>query len=423
MRTPVIKRVQLKKRKFNLDLKNHLDLAINSMCINNRIYKSPEFQGQRIYLPGGKTCLKLYTLGDELFVYLSDKKIYKLNDMQFNLVVDKIFMETPKLATVPHNGKKAILIVSSNNSLLVGKDEQGNEEQLQVDIPVCDDYVLYAGMLLGLTASKIYFSKPFEYVNFSEGGLINIERRAGKALKLFKTDNQLYVICKNLIYTLSPFGDYEEFTIKLVDTGYLNILENSVVHLSDKVAFISENKIVAFDGVKVKKYHSFLDNQNITVSDECKAIDNGIIIPIKIEEYPTNDYLLIYDFKDCVQFIIKNVGKVCDKLGYSINFESGELYKISGDYKESSQAIIKFYPQDFETLNQKFISKIYINSSGTYLLKSSGDFGDKTFIINSGINEILCNLSSREFNFTIISNDVKFGIKDVQFIYDEKGEI
>ncbi len=139
---------------------------------------------------------------------------------------------------------------------------------------------------------------PLEWAEDSENsGYIELAEEGGDILKLESFLNYLFIFRENGIYRLTAYGDPSDFVLKKVfcDTGY--IYKDTIVQCADKIIFLAEEGLYAFDGyeaVRIGKELPDIFNKHIASAAYLNDVYYLTCNTINGESEPSNDTLICY---------------------------------------------------------------------------------------------------------------------------------
>lgn len=414
-----LKKINEKKRKKVIDLTSDDIIRINVRCKEGNFVAAPNYNKTKTINFSKKTCNKTYYLdGDEVYVYLSDKKVYLVKtSIIVPMKAITTYNSAPTLVKILYEGKSKLLIISSEGSCVA--DNTGYTE---VNVPVCDCAFVFKDMLFLGKDNQIRFSARNNYTDFTSsldgGGYINLPANSGKILDFAELYGELYVICQKRIFKIIPYDGRDDYKVVQIKTGYINISEGTVASSQDKIMFISDLKPCVFEGATVKHYDSILGKFKTTISAGGGVFNNYYTAKCYTERHGNTIYCK--DFVSGDEFFLQDSVIIVKNSPYGINTANNEVLTFSEKGRKYNYI---YMPEiDLGTTETKFITNISLFTSENTNLCIEGKFGSKNYTFPLGHQQVQCALESDYFYFYFESSNTNFQVKKLIVEYVIRGE-
>ena len=302
--------------------------------------------------------------------------------------------------------------------------------------------------------NKILFAEDVNPINIqsqvSDVEQICIPTNKGKILKLISNGDYLYVICEYGIFRITTYINQKKYYMDDLYSGNYKISENSIMVAGNKIFFIDSEGIKEFDGnsieiIKCPIYDFLFQDIN---NDNCEAcfLDNKYFCTTRInnEKYfnnyagNKNNGLLIYDINSkkleiCAGISIKTLKVYSDNYINRIAILSSsegveQLYTLSntGTYDFNKTLIKKLVSKNYDFSKpeqKKILKKIYIETRCDVLISIDADGCLYEYIVkgSSEMQNILLNISSYNFNISLVSNMNNSSVHLLTMLVGESG--
>ena len=383
----------------------------------------------------GFSLVKAYDAAGSRYFYCNNKYIEKIVNNVFrgmSFYSDK----PPVILPVVHNGETKVLVVGKYNDQVnatVGDTSVSG-------VPFGTAYAVVAGRLFIGDKSRLNFSKPFDFTEFSHelgsGGFIDLDADDGDIIYLAEAQGVLYVFCKHCIYKLSPLGEEYDFTLKKISTCYLNIREKSVCECFDTVYFASDDAIFAFSGDKVKQVGEGL--KFLTFTNGYAGVADGIyILPVTLSGA---NKIYIYDgasgtekLKDangytlCGNYAYKSADNVIYRIGRTVVEETvaietaGVTSGESGSAQTTEETDLFDGDYDLGTCLKKAVTGVEAHVAGSATMNIEGE-GFKTVTLTGACNAFTCFLHGKNFHITFTNRSQDFFISKLTIKFITYGD-
>ncbi len=151
------------------------------------------------------------------------------------------------------DGEDVFLISSEYGSLWL-YDGVNSPEEIE-SAPAITSMCIHYERLFATTggeSNKVWFSDDFNPLNWNvsmtEGGFIELVDDAGRANRVISFLDHVYIFRDYGINRLTAYGDQSEFTLTKLFVSTGRIFADTVAVYGDKVIFLAEDGLYAFDG-------------------------------------------------------------------------------------------------------------------------------------------------------------------------------
>lgn len=153
-------------------------------------------------------------------------------------------------------GGKDVLLLSSPQSAFAVFD--GSEIKTVESAPRFSSVTVHNERVYGTLSGEseqLWFSDDFDPENWNvsgdEGGYISFSDECGDALAAVSFLGYLYIFREHGIYRLTAYGDQSEFSLKKLFTSTGMIYKHTIVLCGDRIVFLTDDGLRAFDGYTV----------------------------------------------------------------------------------------------------------------------------------------------------------------------------
>lgn len=357
-----------------------------------------------------RKAVKGYCVNDTIFFYSTDKWLYQLKGSMFIRKIESKSYQ-PILSTVTINGENVVIALCGGVGYLI------QDTMTPVDVPMANSICEYKGRIFFANENLVYYGDAFDYENFTSVlggyGYFSFDKRDGDILKIIAYNDCILVFCKRTIYKIytTSTGD---FITKKLNTMAINISDGTIEMVGNQVLFVSNGKLTAYkDGVL-----RVIDNlENYCIRQGSDAVASFNNYTLSVTNGDGQKAIFVYDVENNEPFLIENDNLVIMGNGYAFD---NQLLKVV-ELGKGKQNIPKFRWQskkiDFSMVNNKNLTEIRLIVNGNGMLKIKGDFGQREFLLNKEYQAIKPNLYSKYFIFEIESDEIGFGVKNLQLEY------
>ena len=393
--------------------------------------------GKTFPLPAGVYPQKIYyypyiepvTLNkkDKLLVYGSDGYIYLFeiyDDKERAKLSGATFSSPP--SAVPYNYDDTdVLIISGEGE---GTYILKNDVLTPVpDAPDVTSLCVQSERLIVASPegnSKLWFSEDFNpenwNVSLTEAGYVELYDALGKIKRVVGFNGYAYVFKEYGIYRLYLAGAQSDFSVSCVLKSGSYIYGDSVTVCGDFITYMTDDGIYAFNGLSASKISGETDAFLRSGGDKSargEYLDGNLYLLINAKiKGSVKPVIFKYDFykKRSEILLLKPFNSICKILtaGGGIIALSAKnekrLLKIGGKGLCLNENVEKFYKSgklDFNILQKiKVLKKVKIYSEEEATLILSSEYGEKSFTLKSGLNELNAALKGETFTYIIKSD-------------------
>lgn len=400
----------------------------------------------------GITSFKQYfpeneTTTHRLLIYGDDKKVYihqlLNNSGQIFWLYSLTFDSPPAVLPYKKDGVD-VMILADNKKMVFWETNKGPKEvgNLPVINSICmDDGYIYC--TLQKTPSKIWYTKSsnLEFVGVTDlySGYIMLDSELGDARKVIVFDKQVYIIRD---YGISKLTNIKgDITINNVYTSNTLIYSNTVAVSTNKVFFMTKDGLYTFNGYKVDKTKTDLNDLKISTKNAVGSIlgdtyylafrldfeDNKQVL-CESGEY-VNNALIIVDVNNFSYQLIRGVdiksflplkNQVFEKMLVTFNSGNDGIGEIVKDSMFFDSALPKFWESGdlFSTSEAKLFTKLTVTADidvKITLLYDDKQIGFTTYA--SGMNEFVFKICAKQLKVEISSNQAEANVKNVGLDY------
>lgn len=348
---------------------------------------------------------RLYSLFDRYYCYAEDGTIYLLEE-DFFQIMEKSFSREPNILSMRNFAEETLLIYDDEKGYFLNDDKNSLK-------PTHSKVYCYAfGKLITARERKLIVEHSFNIVSdryeFKKEFCFNTEVEEGNIVGICQYGEDILLVCKHKIITLSFVKNALGAEIKRVNTPYINALEKTFILCGENATFISGNEIAVYSNGNLNFYPLPSKVNKQTIYDECKEVDGKFyLIPIMVDGVKS---LLCFSHESHTFFEMKGEFNALSKNG-GLFYKDDSLYKIS--------QVTTGGKLDFDYLGAKTLYKIEIKCDGKATLIVDGDFSKKQFDLKAGLNQICCNLTSKEFGFYFDDASSDFCILECSVTYSK----
>ena len=236
---------------------------------------------------------------DRLIVYLANGELYCLyvdrDDRDPYLIKSGIGMVYGAFSY--RLGDEDVLLLATRKGFYVLNDM---ELSLVEDAPDLRHFCLHGERAFGATASepyKLWFSTsldPLDWtVSIDGGGYIEFSKDNGAIKKVLSFMGYLYVFREYGIERVSTYGDQTEFEVRCLYSCSDRIYHDTVCVCGDKILFLSEKGLHAFDGASVTKIGGVIESEDfIGKGDEAVATyyKGNYMLAVYVKRFDDDEY-------------------------------------------------------------------------------------------------------------------------------------
>lgn len=304
-----------------------------------------------------------------------------------------------------YNGEDILLLATEDDKLCYLK---GDTAYTLNDAPRFASLTTHSERVFGLvngTKTRLWFSDDFDPtnwdVNSQDAGFIEFADECGKLIKVLSFGGYLFIFRDYGIFRLTAFGDQSGFVLKKVFTDTGRIYKRSIVLCGDKIIFLADEGLFAFDGYDVVRVTK--EMPNIVAPDDAVGayLDKRYFIACKCDvdsEYEVaganNNAVVVVDLfdKSVCMFAgvdIRAMREVKTESGAMIVtvFDTGfknKLGMLSESGKLFSNNLVKIYATPFSDLGTsavKTVRKLVVKTDHAITVKIKTDGDEMSFAL------------------------------------------
>ena len=393
-------RVSYKTRVFERDFKSENELSAYAT------FSKTSFSA------AGITPVKVYEVGGEIYIYCTDKNLRKKSNSVF-LSTGFSSSVVPLIVPIILNGTKQTLFIGTTAAIEGGSTVSG--------VPYGASCAECAGRLFITDGSKIKYSEEFDFTDFSVGldfgGFIELNGEDGDALFVAEDAGNLYVIAKHAAYILKPYGEQFEFTMEKLSAFSLDVKENTVCQIGNRICFLSGNDLCVMSGGKIKRVGTALYGLSTYTYAIAGGIDGLYVLAVNSGG---KKYAYVYDTIGEKE-VLQDAGVFSVFGGYAKKSGDNYLYKLT--LKSDASARVKSYGgnYDFGSCAKKSVCKVEAHIKGSAEIVVSGD-GIYRAAITENCNSVSCFVHGRLFNISFENASSDFKLSKLAISYVIHGE-
>jgi len=222
-------------------------------------------------------------------------------------------------------------------------------------------------------------------------GQFDIEGGYGDIVALATENKKLIIFTSRAIFEFCAIGARTDYTLKRIECDYLNVLENSVRDIGDRIIFVSDRKIYYYKSGKVYLEQSFLGDNDCIITN-APALDGKIYyLPIS---YKGEEFLFRYDLDNKKYNFITAISNDLFDGEYPV-YKNISMYKI--DKVDVQKTPVYTAKSVLDKTTKKVMVKIIAYVVGSATLTLNGNSGSCKIQLKDGLNEKKIRLSSISF--------------------------
>ena len=208
-----------------------------------------------------------------------------------------------------YNGEDILLLATEDEALYYIKDSTAT---LCNDAPRFSSVAVHNERVFGCVngaKTRLWFSDDFDPtnwdVNSEDAGFIEFVDECGNLIKVISFLGYLYVFRDYGIFRLTAYGSQDSFVLKKVFTDTGRIYKHSIAVCGDKIIFLADEGLFAFDGydvVRIAKEFPEVKNKDEAVG---AYLDKRYYLGCKTDvddefeiDNATNNVIIIFDIFD-----------------------------------------------------------------------------------------------------------------------------
>ncbi len=335
---------------------------------------------------------RLYHIDGEYYCYCNDQMVYKEQNGVFSLLTSWPFATEPEIIKFISENQTYTIILSSKKKLLIGN---GKEEDFKVgfskSMAICN-----RAFFLGEN-DTLKFGKPFDFENSAidvyPHGYIKLNKNLGDVEGLSVNGRNLIIVCKHGVTNLSVLDEEMDYRLTDYSLPYIDVEENSLITIGNKICFVSENKFCTLTG-KTLKTHEISLEEKFKQNGKASSFKSHYILPIKSMGDQT-EYIYVRNLIDGKEWILSAKTALSKSDGCYVS-DSGKICKL--DFKENNYEDMEYQSKKIFFESQKgILSEISLESDKDIKVEVCGDFGVMNFLTQEGVNTLYINRETKFF--------------------------
>ena len=343
-----------------------------------------------------------------------------------------------------YNGEDILLLATETDKLYYLK---GDTAYSSDDAPKFASITIHSERVFGCvngSKTRLWFSDDFDPTNWDvngqDAGFIEFADECGNLIKVISFLGYLYVFRDYGIFRLTAFGDQDTFVLKKVFTDTGRIYKNSIVQAGDKIIFLADEGLFAFDGydvVRIARELPVVKNKDSAVGAYLEGkyylaaetdIDSSLVV-----SGATNNVVVIYDmFEKSICMIagvdVRAMREVKTESGAMLTcvFDTGfknKIGMISTSGKLFSNNLKKIYATPFSDMGvwgAKTVRELIIKTAYpiTVTVKLDANSYDFELSASTKPQRIIVEKSGQTFGVEIVSTEQNLSIAPIVAVID-----
>ena len=386
---------------YDFDFLKH-EKSSTGMSVEKRQLKVSPYFRDNVYYNVSESAYprQFYLIGERVFAFTNYSKIGEYKDNLVKEISLRYYSKQPELLAVNDGGVSKILVVNEQEGEILGERIIDFDYSLGSFLTYINKRIFYS------KDNLIYFTEEFDYVSQIESSepvnYIKLDQDLGRVEGMYAIGQKLQVVCTHGIVVLTLGVSPENYQIKRINSGELEVIPNSIVTHGNHVCFLSDINFCIFDGVSVKSYPLFKKTLNVITSGE----HVGFYLVNYLENI-TNKTMVI-EIATRQIFNLPYFLGISKKGGYAKS-PSGKACVFSRELNGNDKCYYESSAIDFDSAKEKRLVGIEAYAFGRTELTITGDFGE-LFLEISGYQEYKCNEKSKRFfvNCEMIQGSMPF---------------
>ncbi len=410
-----IEKVKRAQKTYTLsDFKSKTARAINLNFSKNGIKSSSSVSQINLSIPFDTSPESIHYLDERLFFKYNDG-LYELKESGDGQSIQKQFGKL--CATVIKvSGQNRILFADDNGNAVL----HGQSGFSDVSMPKTTSMAVVKDRLFSAYQNCVTAHDGYDFeeatIPLTPYATFNTSSSDGKILQLCEYKDCLYVFCESAIYRIISDTESIDFILEKICSSPIKILENSVKRNFDKIFFISNGILYAFDGQKISSVNCLMNNK----IKKCNGItkkDGKLII-----SYLDNDDQMGIFVYDTVSGEEEFLGYSTDKIADNgIILSENLLFSLFEDEGEFSGGEWISKRLTAGEIGAKNLVKISAYVGSKCLLTLVGENGEKKITLKKGNNTFMLNYDTTDFCLKLTWKDKEFFVKNITLKYTVRG--
>ncbi|HHU43801.1 MAG: hypothetical protein QM214_01640 [Bacillota bacterium] len=349
-----------------------------------------------------------------------------------------------------HNGEDVFLIFGSEGGMYMF---DGQNAEYYSETPGFLSVCLHYDRVYGVTASghnRVYFSDDLNPVNWrvsmDQGGYISFPDEGGRAQKVVSFNDYVFIFREYAIHRLTAYTDLTEYKLTKTFSTNNKIYPDTVQICSDKIVFLAEDGLYAFDGFIARKIYSklfpLIDKKEWSVAcyfdykyylaTTLKNLDNSVVGDEALGPMKNNAIIAI-DFDlgnvsilrggDIRCFMPINTSDYCELIVAFNNYRCSYFGMISDSGKLIDMPLQKLWRSPATDLSQsdgnKVLRRIYLTAHQTMSLTVKGEESIEKRIYSSPYIQIIpVNFGAEKLALDITTENNKLYLNGMLLEFD-----
>lgn len=198
---------------------------------------------------------------------------------EFRQISNSAFTTVPTAVNYRLDGEDVIIFCSPTDQMLVF---DGNTARRVSGAPNITSMAVHYERLfatVGGEKSALWFSDDLDPTNWSidlnDAGFIEMLDERGELRKVISFLDHLYVFRENGITRVTAFGDQQQFSVSHLFTAGGRIMTDTVTVCGDRILFLTESGLYAFDGYNSVKLLDMMSDRFVFTEKACAEYHNG----------------------------------------------------------------------------------------------------------------------------------------------------
>lgn len=344
-------------------------------------------------LKSGLTCVKAYDVGFKIY-YCSDGKLYREKDGEFKAFGVPAMSSAPYIFSCTYEGSTVAAVVCGSGTYFL------DDAVSFVPVPKGTAYTAYKGGLFVAKGNKIIVCGEPLYAEsgISVNNLTSLypAGRYGAVVDFAIIRGELYAVMKRGAVKIVLTG--EDMGFSLIDCGLppFKVVEGTCKSTGNEAYFFGVNGLNRFNGKRVEKPSSVLDELCAVPCGEAQVCDNLYLLPVMV-----NGERKIYCFDVISEKEEFLTGDVLLAGGSTVSPSSGKVGKIS---VSDGYRCWKSKEIDFKTADKKTVYSVSLRCKQAVEVTILGDGVKRTFICGGDRPEAHPAIRAEKFYFTFAVN-------------------
>lgn len=414
-----LKDITQKKFICDVDFSKDGSYTFNAFATDKYLSACGGFEKSQINIENGVKGIRCYGTDEYHLLYANDKNIYRGINSNYSIASMSTFPTTPQVINYFERGEPRNLVVCGYVGEILGF------QPLNFSTCVYNNCSIIENRIFFCDKNSVFFSEDITTLDYSQTIdftlLVDIPKSLGLAKKVFAIDDNLYIIAKNGICKVFNWKHPSLFKLSVLNTPYLDVVNDSPVKIGEQICFVSENKIYTLLHDNLQEHNVFDKNIKVTQINSCGKFKHFYLVP-QVVDCENRKALLVFNTLSKESYYFSGIDNISTTNGYSFDKNDNSIMHFTNDINANQQVVWKSNSINFGTCKRKSLNIIEICLEDHAILSVTGDFGVRTFHLTSGCNCIKTNLLSKSFTFTFNGSTACLPICNLRLTYNIKGE-